>query len=207
VSPEGRRFAWFALWAAALGGLLAAVLQTLHVSADLRLFLPQAATTEQALVLEGIGEGPAARLLMLSLEGADSAGLAETSQRLVEALRGNPSFRVAANGSGDIPRWVIDNRYLLTASFDERPLDAETLRIALQDRLQDLASPAAPALESFVPSDPTLEIAAIGSAWAAGRSPRRIGGVWFDAAGRKALVLVQTNAAGFDPDGQQRALD
>lgn len=207
MSHDARPLAWFVLWAATLAVLLAAVWQTLRVSTDLRLFLPQAATPEQALVLEGIGEGPAARLLMVSLEGAGADALAQVSQRLVEALRQEPSFRLAANGSGDIPRWLIENRYLLTASFDERPLDARTLRDALQDRWQDLASPAAPALEPLIPSDPTLEVAAIGSAWAPARSPRTIGGAWFDAAGHEALLLLQTQAAGFDPDGQQHALD
>jgi len=144
---------------------------------------------------------------MVALEGAGADTLAQVSQRLVESLRRDPSFRLVTNGAGDIPRWLIENRYLLTASFDERRLDAQTLRDALKDRWQDLASPAAPALEPLIPSDPTLEVAAIGSAWVPARSPRTIGGAWFDGAGREALLLLQTQAAGFDPDSQQHALD
>lgn len=204
---DGRPLAWCGLWMAALAVLLAAVLHTLRIDNDLRLFLPKAATPGQAIVLEGIGEGPAARLLIVALEGADATALARVSRQLVESLRGNPSFRLVVNGSADIPRWLFDDRYLLTASFDQRPLNAETLRLALQDRWQDLASPAAPAVEPLIPSDPTLEVAAIAAAWAPRRAPHSIGGVWFDADGQRALLLLHTRAAGFDPEGQQRALD
>jgi predicted exporter len=194
------------LWLAVLAVLAVAVVHSLKLSTDLRLFLPKAASTEQALVLEGIGEGPAARLLIIALDGGDPAELAAESHALVAALRADSNFRIVTNGSGDIPAWLIGHRYLLTRSFDARPLDADYLRASLQDRLQDLASPAAPALEALIPSDPTLEVASIASAWASRRSPRTIDGAWFDAAGSRALLLAETRAAGFDPDGQEQAI-
>ena len=67
--------------------LLAYVLHSLRLSTDLRLFLPRPATPEQALVLEGIGEGPAARLLMIALEGGEPAALARHSHALAAGLR------------------------------------------------------------------------------------------------------------------------
>lgn len=204
---DGRPLLWCGLWIVALAALLATVVHTLRVGNDLRFFLPKAATPGQAIVLQGIGEGPAARMLIVALKGAAADTLARTSRKLAASLRTEPSFRLVANGSTDVPRWLIDNRYLLTSNFDRRPLDAETLRAALQDRLQDLASPAGPALEAIMPSDPTLEVANIAGAWEPGRSPRMIGGVWFDPDGRQALLLLHTQAAGFDPGGQQKALD
>ena len=206
MKNEARALAWLGLWLGLLAALLAVVLQTFRLSADLRLFLPRPATTEQALVLEGIGEGPAARLLILALEGGEPLELARISHALSDSLRRAPEFRFVVNGSAEIPRWLVDNRYLLTTSFDRQPLDASQLRTALEERLQDLASPAAPMLESLVPIDPTLEIAAIAGRWAPRKPPRTIDGAWFDAEGRRALLLLQTQAAGFDPDGQQRAL-
>ncbi len=206
MSADARALAWFGLWIGVLGVLLAVVLHTLRLSTDLRYFLPRPESPEQTLVMEGIGEGPAARLLLLALEGGDAAELAQASHALVGRLRREPEFLLVANGSSDIPAWLIEYRYLLTPSFDHRPLDAAYLRSALGERLQDLASPAAPALESLIPSDPTLEIATIASAWAQRKTPRTIDGAWFDAAGRQALLLVETKAAGFDPDGQQEAL-
>lgn len=198
--------AWVVLWLVALAGLLGYVMHSLRLSTDLRLFLPKPSTTEQALVLEGIGESPAARLLLVALEGNDPATLAETSHALVARLRRNTAFGQVENGSGELPAWVVDNRYLLTPGLDRRQIDARTLREALKERLQDLTSPGGPALEALIPSDPTLEIVSIADSWAPKQSPRTIDGAWFDTAGRRALLVVETRAAGFDPDGQQRAL-
>lgn len=206
MKNNARALAWLSLWLGLLGALLALALHSLRLGTDLRLFLPRAGSTEQALVLENIGEGPAARLLMLALEGDDPRMLARVSYALAAILREEPEFRLVVNGSSDIPPWLVEYRYLLTRSFDRTPLNAAYLRAALEERLQDLASPAAQALESLLPSDPTLEIAAIASGWTSRRSPRTIDGAWFDATGQRALLLVQTEAAGFDPDGQQRAL-
>ena len=206
MSANTRAALWSGLWVAIVAVLLAYVLHSLEVSTDLRLFLPRPASSEQALVLEGIGEGPGARLLLVALDGGEPATLAEASHAMVARLRGTPAFRLAENGSGEIPGWVVENRYLLTPGLDVHPLDARVLRDALEERLQDLASPAGPVLESIIPSDPTLEIASIASAWAPRHPPRTINGAWFDGAGSRALLLVETQAAGFDPDGQQRAL-
>jgi len=207
VKHDARALAWLGLWLGLLAALLVGVLASLRLSADLRLFLPRPETPEQALVLEGVGEGPAARLLMIAIDGGEPEELARASHALAARLRTAPEFRLVANGAGEIPPWLVEYRYLLTPGFDKRPLDAASLRAALEDRLQDLSSPAAPALESLVPSDPTLEIATIAAHWAPRRSPRTFDGAWFDAAGRRALLVAQTQAAGFDPDGQQRAAD
>jgi predicted exporter len=206
VTTRARQFAWFAAWLGLLAALVATVLQTLDVGTDLRLFLPRAESQRQALVLEGIGEGPAARLLILAIEGDNPVTLAGVSKALAANLREAREFQLAANGAAGVPDWLMRNRYLLTESFDERPLDTATLRAALEERIQDLASPAAPVLEPLLPADPTLEVAAIGADRSAQQEPRTIGGVWFDAGGRRALLLAQTQAAGFDPDGQERAL-
>jgi predicted exporter len=207
VTGGQRAAGLFGLWVAALVLLLIHVVQTLRLGTDLRLFLPRPTTPGQELVLEGIGEGPASRLLLIALEGAEPAALAAASHALVDHLRGNAAFRLVENGASDaIPGWVTGHRYLLTPALDRRPLDATTLRQALTERLQDLASPAAPLLEPMIPSDPTLEVLAIAESWAPPWAPRTIGGAWFDRAGVRALLVAQTRAAGFDPDGQQRAL-
>ena len=199
--------AWLGLWLVALLLLYLGVAQSLRVSSDLRLFLPEAVTAEQGLILDGIGEGPASRMLLVALTGADAPSLAMTSQRMVEELRGNRAFLRVDNGSVDaVPGFVTEYRYLLSPAWDRWPLDAATLREALTDRLQDLASPAAPVLEPLIPADPTLEVLEIAESWSARRAPQQIGGAWFDAAGKRALLAVQTRAAGFDSDGQQRAL-
>src|SRR5690606_2281674 len=98
-------------------------------------------------------------------------------------------------------------RYLLSPSFDDRPLDAAYLGEQLAERLQDLGSPMAALVEPLLPADPTLEMLVLAEAWQPKAAPQRLHGVWFDAAGREALLLAQTGAAGFDPSAQQRAYD
>lgn len=202
------RPALLVLWLAALTALAGYVVQALRVDSDLRLFLPDAATPEQALVLDGIGEGPAARLLLVALQGAEAAELAAASRALADELREHPAFLRIENGASvGLPEALMRYRYLLSPAMDQRRLDAETLRTALQERIQDLGTPAGPLLESLVPADPTLEALAAVEWMAAGAGPERREGVWFDGDGRRALLLVQTVAAGFAPDAQQAALD
>jgi predicted exporter len=200
--------AWLAAWLAALGVLLGCVGSTLRVGTDLRLFLPPAATLQQRVLLEGIGEGPVVRQLLVALEGDDPARLAAASRSLAARLRESPAFDRVANGAAvPVPPWVSEYRYLLSPEMDHHRLDAETLRAALEERLQDLASPASSFVEPLVASDPTLETLAVAEHWLQRSTPRLLHGVWFDAAGRRALLSVETAAAGFDPDRQQRSLD
>ncbi len=202
-----RSAAWLGLWIAGLVALAVAVAATLRVSSDLRLFLPDASTPAQQFVLDGIGDSPASRLLLVALDGVEPMELAEISHALAERLRGRAEFRQVQNGAErSIPAWVTEYRYLLTPARDGRPFDEAVLREALTERLQDLASPAAPLMETLIPADPTLEALAVLESWAPRGAPRNIGGAWFEAAGRRALLAIETAAGGFDPDGQGRAI-
>jgi predicted exporter len=185
------------------------VRSTLVVDTDLRLFLPAATNEEQHLLLEELGEGPASRLLLIALEGAAPEALAQTSIALAAALEDDPTYTFVANGrvdAGAIPERLLPCRYLLTTAFDDHPLDAATLRRALESRLKDLASPAAAALEEWLPRDPTLEVLGLAERWQPAHEPSRRFDVWFDPQGARALLLTETRAAGYDPDAQQAAI-
>ena len=200
-------------------GLLAAVLavlaalgwlvhERLTVGTDLRLFMPSPRTAAERLVLDEIGEGPASRMLLLAIRGGEPGAAAETSHRLAQALRVSPRFRTVANGETDVaalPDHFLPYRYLLSPALDARPLDADTLYAALLERLRDLASPAAPLLEPWITRDPTLETLTLADSWLPARQPALREGVWFDASGREALLVVETTAAGFDPQAQRVA--
>jgi predicted exporter len=62
-------------------------------------------------------------------------------------------------------------------------------------------------VEPLLPNDPTLETLKLAEAWQPANAPQRLHGVWFDRAGKQALLAVQTAAAGFDPGGQQAAVE
>ena len=205
------RIAIALLWLVLLALAGWAIGQRLQLSGDLRKFMPAAETPAQKLLIDELGEGPGSRLLLMSISGADAPTLAAQSQALREALAARPEFALVANG-GDtsldaIPETLRPYRYLLTDTFDERPLDAPLLREALAERVQDLGSPAAALIEPLLPSDPTLETLKLAERWQPANAPQRLHEVWFDRAGGKALLVAQTRAAGFDPTGQQAAVE
>ena len=204
------RLALALLWLAALVVAGAWIGQRVPLSGDLRAFMPAPRTPAQHLLLDELGEGGGARLLLVAITGAPDDVLAAHSDALRAALAADPRFEVVANGSmagrPAIPDRLRPYRYLLTRSFDGRALDGAVLGEALQARVQDLGSPAAGLVEPLVPSDPTLEMLALADAWAPPGAPGTRHGVWFDAAGERALLLVQTAAAGFDPEAQAAAV-
>ena len=204
------RLGWALAWLALLLGFGAWLSQSLAVSGDLRRFLPDARTPEQRLLIDELGEGPGSRLLMVALSGDAPPALAATSQAMREALAADARFVFAANGADAgldaIPDALRPYRYLLSPRLDAGALDADALAAALEARLQDLGSPAADLVEPLLASDPTLETLALAEAWRPASAPRTLHGVWFDRAGAQALLLLETRAAGFDPDGQRDAV-
>ncbi len=197
-------------WLLLLGLLTAWISSRIQISGDLRKFMPDARTPAQKLLLEELGEGPGARLLLVALSGARPEQLAAQSRELRATLAADTQFELVANGEQAgleaFPERLLPYRYLI----DALPADAfssATLRDELQARLQDLGSPAGGLIEPLLPSDPTLQVLRVAEALQPATAPQRIDEVWFDHTGTQALLLVQTRAAGFDPGAQQAAVD
>lgn len=197
--------AWLALLV--LLGVLAA--RSLELGGDLRRFMPAPETADQRLLIDELGEGPGARLLLLAIEGAPPAALAAQSRALADALRAQPGVALVANGDADlsaIPEELRPYRYLLSPRPAGDGLDAAVLSATLAERVADLGSPAAELVEPLVERDPTLELLHLAEQWEPAAAPRRVEGVWFTRDGTSALLAVQTAAAGFDPTSQERVL-
>ncbi len=184
--------------------------QHLQMSGDLRKFMPSARTPAQKLLMEELGDGPGSRLLLMSIRGADASVVAAQSRAMRSELQANPVFTLVSNGSAAgldaVPERLRPYRYLLSPTLDSGHLDAAYLRDELQQRVADLGSPAAGMLEPLLPSDPTLETLKLAESWQPANGPQQIEGVWFDATGKEALLVAETRAAGFDPNGQQSAV-
>ncbi|MFZ5636273.1 MAG: MMPL family transporter [Pseudomonadota bacterium] len=199
------------LWLIVLIAAAIGISQRLQLSGDLRKFMPSAETPAQKLLLDELGEGPGSRLLLMSIGGAEPETLAAQSQRIVASLADDPRFALIANGGEDaiaaIPERLRPYRYLLSPTLDAQRYDAGFLRAELDARVQDLGSPAAALIEPLLPSDPTLETLRVAEALEPATAPQRLHGVWFDKAGKEALLAIETQAAGFDPAGQQAAVD
>jgi predicted exporter len=198
-----------AIWTSSLVVLGIFVQRQLSIGTDLRLFLPNPTTPEQRLLLEGIGEGPASRVLVVALGGARIERLADVSQALAEALRESEYFRFVTNGElalDAFPDELLPYRFLLSPTLDQRRFDADYLGETLRSRVRDLASPAGIVLEPWIARDPTLELLALLQRWQPMHEPRREFDVWFDRAGERALLIAETHAAAFDPNGQRTAI-
>ena len=211
-----RRLALALLWLALLAILALFVAPRVQLSGDLRKFMPAPQTPAQKLLIDELGEGPGSRLLLVALSGDAPETLAAQSQALRERLVAtrvgvDVPFKLVANGADigldAIPQRLRPYRYLLSPTLDTQRFDADFLRSELDARVQDLGSPAAAMIEPLLPSDPTLETLNLAQAWQPANAPQRLHGVWFDRAGREALLAIETHAAGFDPEGQQVAVD
>ncbi|KQZ57199.1 MULTISPECIES: MMPL family transporter [unclassified Lysobacter] len=206
-----RRLALALLWLAALALAGWAISQRLQLSGDLRRFMPSAQTPAQKLLIDELGEGPGSRLLLVALSGDTPQALAAQSEAMRNGLATKPEFKLVANGADvgldAIPERLRPYRYLLSPTLDTNLFDAAYLGDELQARVQDLGSPASAMLEPLLPNDPTLETLKLAEAWQPANAPQRLHGVWFDRAGREALLALETRAAGFDPTGQQAAID
>ncbi len=207
---SGHRIGLAIAWLLLLGLLTAWLSARMQVSGDLRKFMPDARTPAQKLLLDELGEGPGARLLLVALSGAAPEQLAAQSHGLRETLAADAQFELVANGEQAgleaFPEHLLPYRYLI----DALPADAfssATLREELQARVQDLGSPAGGLIEPLLASDPTLQVLRVAESLQPATAPQRIDDVWFDSTGKQALLLVQTRAAGFDPGAQQQAVD
>jgi predicted exporter len=192
----------------ALGWLLSGEGERLR--SDLSLFLPAGHNVEQRLLMDQLREGPASRLILLGIEGGDGAGRSRISRSLVNELSAGGLFTHVSNGdqSPDPERWqtLFAYRYLLSPGVSEEHFSAEGLRGALEQRLQELASPLSPLYARLLPADPTAELPALERLLRPKRMPASGDGVWTSGDGSRALLVAETRASGFDLDAQQRAV-
>ena len=209
MRSDARRWLLVAAWIAALVALGFFALRTLSISTDLRSFMPPPQTADQKLLMDQIGEGPGTRLLLLAIDGAPPDRLAALSRGLADALRKDAHFEQVLNGAFDPSaldaKW-LPYRYLLSPTLDHHAFDAAYLGDQLEQRVEDLASPAASLLKPLLPRDPTLETLALAERWSPPKPPAMRDGVWFSADGQ-ALLLAETRGAGFDPAAQGAAID
>ena len=164
-------------------------------------------TPEQRLLLEEIGEGPASRVLVVALEGADARVLADVSRALVDSSAAEPELprrhqrrgvaRRRARRAAAVPLSCSRRRSIRSARR------SSTCTRELLARARDLASPAGAFLEPWLPRDPTLELLKLLQRWQPMQEPQREFDVWFDRDGRRALLLAETQAPAFDPDRQR----
>jgi predicted exporter len=199
------------LWLAALLFCAYWLLRHLTITADLSAFLPAAATRSQALLVKQLREGVASRLILIGIDGTDGAALAKASADLAQRLRGNALF--ATVGNGDPALFAAEGarvgewRYVMSPGVTAERFTAAGLRDALNTDLELLASPLGAAIKGTLPADPTGELRRLAVAFLGQGAPTSMRGVWFSPDGKRALLMAQTKAPGFDAEAQQQAVN
>lgn len=124
----------FLLWllAMSLGG---AIVWNARFVNDLSFFLPTEPTAEQRVLVDQLRDSVVSRLLMVAIEGADSAGRAAVSRDLRTRLAKMPEFASVRNGetgSLDAEReFLFAHRYLLSPAVGAERFSVEGLRAAI----------------------------------------------------------------------------
>ncbi|MDP2253118.1 MAG: hypothetical protein Q8J60_02945, partial [Thiobacillus sp.] len=188
----------------------AVIISRTHFTTDLSAFLPRAPTPEQQLLMDQLSDGLASRLILVGIEGADAPTRARLSKQVAQRLRADPAFVSVSNGepvNTDRDRaFLFDHRYLLSPAVTPERFSADGLHAALGDSIDLLASPAGLLVKSILPRDPTGEMLQLLEQFDSGSQPQLVEGAWASSDGTRALMLMQTRAAGSDIDAQQNAM-
>ena len=203
------RYALF-IWLAGVLVCTIVILRT-EFSADLSAFLPRTPTPVQQVLVEQLRDGVVSRLILIAIEGAAPAALTQTSQRLAAQLRQLPENFAAINNGEDAGAtmdrdYLWRNRYLLSPAVNAEHFSCAELHAAIEQDLQLLGSPAGALLRRILPNDPTGELLRLVEQFEGQSRPALQHGVWFSPDGRRALLVAQTRAAGYDMDAQEQDL-
>ena len=204
-----RRSAAIGIWLAALAVCVALIART-SLSTDMSAFLPRSPSAAQQVLVDQVRNGAVSRLILLAVEGAPADKLAALSKSMAGQLREEAEFPSVNNGEEiafTAERQAIwRNRYLLSPGVMPERFTEQGLRQALENDLQLLGSGMGALVKQTLANDPTGEILGLVDRLTGAAQPHARDGVWFSHDERRAILVAQTRVAGFDIDGQQRAL-
>lgn len=182
-----------------------------HFTADLSAFLPSSPSAGQRVLVDQLRDGIVSRLILVAIDGGDAATRAALSRRVAGTLRANPQFAAVHNGEAANDardrQFIFDHRYLLSPAVTPQRFSADGLHQALGDSLDLLSSSAGLVAKAMLPRDPTGEVATLVDQLDGAAQPASRDGVWVSRDGTRAVLVVQTAAAGSDTDAQARAID
>ncbi|MFN0160126.1 MAG: MMPL family transporter [Burkholderiales bacterium] len=178
-----------------------------RVTTDMSAFLPEAATERQRLLIGMLRQGPAARMVLVALEGAEPRALAAASDALAEKLAADRQFNYVANGaferSGQNQGWLFEHRYLLSPAVKPERFTGPGLQQALEETRERLRTPLGDMLRPLAARDPTGELFNLLEPLEDRPGPTLQHGVWFDSTGTRALLLLETGATMLSIEAQQ----
>ncbi|MES2993421.1 MAG: MMPL family transporter [Pseudomonadota bacterium] len=178
--------------------------------ADLSAFLPSTPTAEQAVLLDQLRGGIAARLLLIGIEGGTAAQRSDASIGLANALRKSGAFDAVHNGDNSsfeaTGKFLFEHRYLLSPAVDAQRFTVEGLRAGIDEATSLLGTPAGAAVKAVILRDPTGETIRMAEGMLPSQAPRSDGRVWISRSVERAVLIATTHADGADLDAQERTL-
>ncbi|TFG63269.1 MAG: hypothetical protein E4H32_04610, partial [Nitrospirales bacterium] len=201
-----RAIPWL-LWLVSIALGSAFAVTSIPIHAELPLLLPSSGSFSQQLFVDQLQSGPTSRILLLGLQGAEPALLAEASKKLADAMRNQGQFLHVFNGEqtkGDLNQDLLYRyRYLLSPAVSPDQFTTENLRQSLEHRLQDMANPLPSFFKKQIPEDPTGAFQSLLQKWRSRNTIKMAHGVWFSSDQPVALLVAETAVSGFDLDGQE----
>ncbi len=201
---------WLAgIWAAFVAACIFVIVRT-EFNTDMSAFLPRSPTPTQKILVEQLHEGVVSRLILVALDGAPPEALARISKEMAAQLRTEAGLVSVNNGETGVQQQDFDllwrNRFLLSPAVSPGHFSAAGLRSALLNDLDLLGSPMGALVQRVLPGDPGGETIGLLDQFAGQTRPAVQDGVWFSRDGARAMMLVQTRAAGSDLDAQEQSM-
>lgn len=196
-----------AVWLLALAAALW-VLRNTSFSGDISAFLPSKPSDAQKILVDQLQDGVVSRILLLGIEGGSERERADSSRAFLHQLASLPSLAYVHNGDetrmGPERDYLLRNRYLLSDAVTPQHFSKDSLRESLEKNLDMLGSPLGMLVKRILPEDPTGEFLHLIEQFEGETRPAQRDGVWFSRDGKRALLIAQTKAPGFDIDAQEQ---
>jgi predicted exporter len=198
-----------ALWLLCIAIATVITVRTNYV-ADLSAFLPSTPSAEQAVLLDQLKSGVAARLVLMGVEGGTAEQRSNASLQFGQVLRKSGEFDAVHNGDNSgfeaTGKFLFEHRYLLSPAVDAQRFTVDGLRGGIDEATSLLGTPAGAAIKSVILRDPTGETIRMAESMLPSKAPRSDGRVWISRSAARAVLIATTHADGADLDAQERTL-
>ena len=203
---KGRAGYALAAWLLLCAACLLVVRQTIF-NGDISAFLPGKPSEAQKILVDQLQDGPISRMLLLAIEGGNEAERATASKAMLAQLVAYPALAYSHNGDetrmGPERDFLLNHRYVLSDAVTPARFTQAALREAMDNNLDMLNSPLGMLVKRVLPEDPTGEFVHLIEQFEGQSRPAQRNGVWFSRDGKRALLVTQTKAPGFDIDAQE----
>ncbi len=201
------------IWLSLLALFLIYLFSSLRVVSDITQFMPDDHRDKNVqLLLNELQQGSTARLLIVSIKGADTEKLADISRELKTKLTNTNAYSLVHNGQQTLSsnefisgqyKELYQYRYLLSKNS---ALSKQELTSSLQQRLSELRA-GINFFKETLSTDPQNHFLEYLLKLTQRANTTTHHGVWFDKHKTSALLLVELNLKQFDLDKQQYLIE